>query len=396
MNIRPVKTEGDYAAALERIEALWGSEPGTPRGDELDVLTTLVGVYEDEHHPVPPPSPIEAITFVMDQRGLKQADLVPYLGSRSKVSEVLNGKRPLTLSMIRALHAGLGIPAWILIRKGQPLPEGGADIAWDKFPVHEVVSLGWVENRDPRTEQEEIMRDLIAQAQAEEVFDRVVCFRQGGRRNVKDDPYVIQAWILKIMAEARKIDLPVKYRQEEIDQAFVRRVAQLSIFVDGPIKAREYLLSKGIKLVFAPHLKRTYVDGVVLLEDGTTPVIGMSLRYDRLDYFWFTLIHELSHIALKHISSAGECIVEDLELHSALDELEKETDQLAMNALIPNGLWQESSAKRTAKLAHVIDLARKADVHPAIVAGRVRHEKGNYRLLSRHVGHGKVKCLFFE
>ena len=92
MNIRPVKNEGDYEAALERIEALWGAESGTTEGDELDVLLTLVGVYEDEHHPVPPPSPIEAIKFVMEQRGLKQADLVPYFGSRSRVSEVLNGR----------------------------------------------------------------------------------------------------------------------------------------------------------------------------------------------------------------------------------------------------------------------------------------------------------------
>ena len=116
MNIRPVKTEKDYDAALARIEELWGADPGTPEGDELDVLLVLVGAYEDEHHPVPPPSPIEAIRFVMEQKGLKNADLIPYLGSRPRVSEILNGKRRLTLKMIRSLHLGLGIPAEILIR----------------------------------------------------------------------------------------------------------------------------------------------------------------------------------------------------------------------------------------------------------------------------------------
>jgi HTH-type transcriptional regulator/antitoxin HigA len=116
MNIRPVKTEEDYDAALGRIEELWGADPGTPEGDELDVLLVLVGAYEDKNHPIPPPSPIEAIRFVMEQKGLENSDLIPYLGSRPRVSEILNGKRRLTLKMIRSLHSGLGIPADILIR----------------------------------------------------------------------------------------------------------------------------------------------------------------------------------------------------------------------------------------------------------------------------------------
>lgn len=122
MTIRPVKTENDYDAALARIEDLWGAEPGTPEGDELDVLIALVGVYEDENHPVPPPSPIEAIRFVMEQKELTQADLIPYLGSRPRVSEILNGKRTLTLRMIRSLHSGLGIPADILIQDASAFP----------------------------------------------------------------------------------------------------------------------------------------------------------------------------------------------------------------------------------------------------------------------------------
>ena len=96
MNIRPVNSEQAYDEAIEHIETLWGAESGTPEGDELDVLLTLVRVYEKENHPVPPPTPIEAINFVMDQKGLKQADLLPYIGSRSKVSEILAGKRALS------------------------------------------------------------------------------------------------------------------------------------------------------------------------------------------------------------------------------------------------------------------------------------------------------------
>ena len=135
MNIRPVNLEQAYDEAIERIETLWGAESGTPEGDELDVLLTLVRVYEKENHPVPPPTPIEAIRFVMDQRGMKQADLVPYIGSRSKVSEILRGKRTLSLSMIRSLHTHLSIPAEILISEGMNFPLDGEDVNWDSFPA---------------------------------------------------------------------------------------------------------------------------------------------------------------------------------------------------------------------------------------------------------------------
>ena len=116
MNIKPIRTEKDYEAALKDIERLFDSEPGTPDGDLLDVLVTLVEVYEDEHYPIPLPDPIEALFFYMESRELTRADLESYIGSRARVSEILNRKRPLTLSMIQRLHAGLGIPAEILVQ----------------------------------------------------------------------------------------------------------------------------------------------------------------------------------------------------------------------------------------------------------------------------------------
>lgn len=125
MNIRPVKADQDYDSALARIEDLWGAEPESYEGDELEVLLTLVTAYESANHPVPPPTPIEAIRFVMDQKGLNQADLIPYIGSSPIVSEILNGKRNLTLKMIRSLHSKLGIPAEVLIQDGAVFPKDG-------------------------------------------------------------------------------------------------------------------------------------------------------------------------------------------------------------------------------------------------------------------------------
>lgn len=119
MSIRPIKTESDNQATLERIEQLWNAEPNTPDGDELDVLVTLVQAFEERHYPIDAPDPVEAIRFRMEQAGLEDADLVPYLGQRSRVSEVLGYKRRLSIGMIRKLHYGLKIPLDSLIRDYQ-------------------------------------------------------------------------------------------------------------------------------------------------------------------------------------------------------------------------------------------------------------------------------------
>jgi HTH-type transcriptional regulator/antitoxin HigA len=117
MMIRAIKTDTDYEVALARVEEIFDSEPGSPEFGELEVWGTLIGAYEDKNHPVLPPTPLEAIEFVMEQKGFKQKDLIPFIGSKSKVSEVLAGKRKLSLKMIRALHDGLGIPTDTLLKE---------------------------------------------------------------------------------------------------------------------------------------------------------------------------------------------------------------------------------------------------------------------------------------
>ena len=110
MNIKPIRNDEDLTNAFKRLEAIFQAEAGTPEADEMEVLVTLIEVYENKHYPIESASPIEAIKFQMDQRGLKLKDLQAFLGSPSKVSEVMNGKRPLSLNMIKKLHFGLDIP----------------------------------------------------------------------------------------------------------------------------------------------------------------------------------------------------------------------------------------------------------------------------------------------
>lgn len=116
MEIHPIKTEADYLRALGEVERLWNADPGTPDGDYVDVLSTLIEAYEARHHPIAAPDPIAAIEFMIEQKGLTRRDLEPAIGSRGRVSEVLNRKRPLTLPMVRSLTALLQIPTDILVQ----------------------------------------------------------------------------------------------------------------------------------------------------------------------------------------------------------------------------------------------------------------------------------------
>lgn len=116
MDIRPIRNDADYQAVLEEIDALFAAEPGTPEGDRLDILTTLVEAYEAQVLPIETPDPIEMIHYYLESRGLTRRELEPYIGTRARVSEVLNRRRSLSLEMIRKLHQGLGIPAEVLIQ----------------------------------------------------------------------------------------------------------------------------------------------------------------------------------------------------------------------------------------------------------------------------------------
>ena len=122
MTIKPIKTASDHAAALARLDAIFDATPGTREGDEAEVLATLIQLYEEKYFPIDLPSPIAAIRFRMEQQGLKAKDLIPHFGSASKVSEVLSGRRRLSLAMIRSLIAGLSIPAQVLLQDSTPAP----------------------------------------------------------------------------------------------------------------------------------------------------------------------------------------------------------------------------------------------------------------------------------
>ncbi len=160
---------------------------------------------------------------------------------------------------------------------------------------------------------------------------------------------------------------------------------------EGPILAKNYLQAVGIRLVLEPHLPGTHLDGAALL-DGRDPIIGMTLRHDRVDNFWFVLLHELIHIKEHLQAGQVEQIFDDLEAEP--DELERAADELAGRALIPNDVWETALARYIRSEQSVRALADDLGISPAIVAGRIRNEANNYVILNDMVGHGQVRKLF--
>ena len=408
--IRPIRTEEDYEAALARVSDLMDAPSGTeeqmegpedPNSIELDVLVDLIELYESKHHSIEFPSAIAAIEFQMDQQGLTKRDLLPYIGNRAKVSEVLLGRRPITMSMARALHRHLGIPADLLLQEpGADFDPTFKDIDPRRFPLRTMANRGWIPDApDLADRAEEFLRDLMERAGGQRVGVAPVYRRNDQRRiNAKTDPHALMAWCWQLMAEARTAPPSNEYEPGTVTPDFLRQVARLSSREDGPLKAQEFLSNHGIALQVLRHLPKTHLDGAALSLGDGRPVIGLTLRYDRIDSFWFTLLHELAHIGRHLDEGSNEWFADDFTLRNRSgtqeDIKETEADEWAENALIPPDAWNASLVRQSPTAMAVISFSTAIGVHPAVVAGRVRYERGNYRLLSQFVGTGQVRRQF--
>ena len=397
-DVEPIRTEADYEAALARIDELMDAEPGSPEGGELDVLVDLVDLHERRHEPMGYPDPEAAIEFRMEQAGLSPRDLVPFLGSRAKVSEILSGKRTITMPMARALHEHLGIPADVLLRppgrtRDQPL----AELDWRRFPLKAMAKRGWIPEAPPTAAgAAELIAKLIDDAGGERVASAALYRKTDTMRaNAKTDPHALKAWCWQALATANGARPGADYTPGAVTLDFLGQVARLSASQDGPRRARERLREVGIPLVMVEHLPRTYLDGAALRLGDGRPVIALTLRYDRLDNFWFCLLHELAHVGRHMDNDDGHAFVDDLSLRRVdagrQDPREAEADEWAEEALIPRAAWDASAARHSPTPMAVLELAQALQVHPAIVAGRVRYERRNYRLLSQFVGTGEVR-----
>jgi len=398
MKPKIIRSEADYDAALSRVEELidLGANPGTPEFDELELLGMLVESYEDSTFPMDLPDPLAAIEFRMEQEGLTRKDMAKYLGSASKVSEVLGGKRSLSLTMIRKLANELGIPADVLLQeKGAELPDDGFMKEARHFPVAEMVKRGWFagfsgSSREARGQLEDLMRAFVAPLGGQTV--QLALNRQTIRGTKSSATHAMTAWRIRVAILGLQQKTP-EYIPETVDFDFLSGLAKLSALNHAPLLAREYLARAGIPLVIEKHLPKTYLDGAAILLPDGRPMVALTLRYDRLDNFWFTLFHELAHIALHLVPGEAEAFFDDTSSAST-KKVEREADELASEALIPESEWRTAKLTIRSDSAQVTAFARSQQLHPSIPAGRIRFKAKNYQRYSQLLGNGMCRKLF--
>lgn len=394
-----INNKKSYKIAIEQIDFLLEKDSLTSReSEELEHLQKIILEYEKEKNFAPEESdPINCIKKVLETRDYSQSDLVKYMGSPSVVSEILNGKRELTLDMIRNLNQYLDIPARVLIKKSEMyFPKTLNELDYSKFPESDIKSkFKW----KPKNFVNEL-KEKIQNIGGSEVLE-LVFFRKSDKmqKNSNNDFYALLAWSIEALNDAQGITTVNKFKKGTVNLNFLKEIIKLSADENGPLKAKEYLENKGIKLITLHHLRRTYLDGAVFMDKDNNPVIALTLRYDRLDNFWFVLLHELAHIGL-HLDNEdadSNFFIDDLS-SIGNDEKEIEADNWVNESTIPKKIWDEwiEDKKEYCSKEYIHEFASELGLHPAIVAGRYRHETKNFRIFSRMIGQGEVRKLFWK
>lgn len=382
MSIKPIKSEEQHAEAIDAVAKLMGRSDNEAV-DRILVYQALIEQWERSRFALPSTTPVEAIMFRMEQAGLTRRDLVPVLGTKSRVSEILSGQRQLTVDQIRALNRHFGIPAESLLGTSKHEPARRASTA-SQAAVAKLKSLKVMKRR------EDIDGFL---SRASQIAPAVAMLRKTrtDRTNAKTDLGALEAWCSAVLIKAEGEPIPNKRSNKPLGKRTARELAQLSAYEDGPLRAAEFLRSVGVLLITMEHLPGTFLDGAAICRGDKTPVIALTLRHDRIDNFWFTLLHEFAHVCL-HLNSSTQVIIDDLDVNSP-DGIEQEADEFARDALIPRRFWREK-ANEDLLTDELIEIAKDAGVHPAIVAGRWRWQNSDYRRFARLLGHGEVRKMF--
>lgn len=394
MKPKVIKTEAEYEMALAHLEALMEDESDASIKEEMELFAVLIENYEREHFPVELPDPIAAVQFRMEQQGLSRKDLEQYIGSQSKVSEVLNGKRPLSIGMIRALHRGLGIPAEVLLQQeGGKLSEPKYELK--HYPFKEMFNEGYFNFFNGSLQE--------AKEAKEEILDRFFSVFQGltfekamPRSSAKEkmDEFALEAWQARALSLADEQELP-PYVPNSLNDEDMKYLVKLSAFEEGPILAMKFLQKRGIAFVVLKNLPHTYLDGACFKTSSERPVISLTLRHDRMDNFWFTLLHELGHLIL-HLNQDNFAFFDDTESHDQIqDKREKEANDFASKHLVPDDAWTQWRRINTGIVSkdEIRLFADRLDISPAIIAGRLRWETGDYVKYSGMLGNKTVKRI---
>jgi HTH-type transcriptional regulator/antitoxin HigA len=403
MEPKVIKNEQSYHSILQEAERLVSLDPdaGSKDAERLELFTVLVEDYERRKFSFETPDPIDAIEFRMYEQGLRQKDIVPLIGSRSRVSEVLARKRPLTVPMIRALSTGLGIPLEALVMEpASNTTEDLADVTtldWNKFPLNEMKRRGWLASLKIKANAsiEEIVQAFLSQIASGAA--RAAMYRRNfrGEKINQKAYYSTLAWTSRVLIRAKEsaVSRKVKYDPSKITPELLRDLARLSWLSEGPRLAVEFLAKYGIALIIEPRLPDTLLDGSAMATESGMPVIGLTLRYDRVDYFWFTLLHEVAHI-WRHLNSKEDTFIDRIEHMDSSVLIEKEANRIARDSFIPRAMWKRSPAFLAPTKENIQQLADELHIHPAIIVGRLQYETGKFERFRDLLGQGTVRRCF--
>ncbi|MGP6090019.1 helix-turn-helix domain-containing protein [Antarctobacter jejuensis] len=373
--MKPIRKPKDHLEAKSRVEELMlqVSDGNAEAVDDLEVLVALIEAYERNNFPNHIPSAIDAIRFRIEQLGMTQRDLEPYIGSKSRVSDVMNGARNLSTDMMRALHEGLGIPYEALMKKSVPVNSEQIEV---KAPV-----LKRLRENGLNLKQTQV-KDFLSAAFGGCITPALNRKTRTQRASGKTDLSALLMWQAAVLSRARRESF-APFSRENITADFLRSLARCSSNPDGPADAIAALRSVGVIVVVFPVLPGTFLDGAAMLLDGTTPVVGLTLRHDRVDNFWFTLLHEMSHLLLHHeaLETPGHAFFDEVDLRSE-DHQEREADDMALKSLIPSSC-ASSIHNPYASTQDIQAVANCAGVHVSIAAGRWQKEHENYKKFSR-------------
>lgn len=397
MKLKIIENEQEYNEAIRYLDQIFDALPGSNEYEELGILALIIEDYEKIHYPIDLPDPIDAIRFRMEERGLKNKDLVPFIGSQSKVSEVMRKKVPLSLTMIRRLNVGLDIPAEILLHKiNADLPEQKYTI--DDYPFVEMYNkkyFSWFSGalNEAKASAEELLQVFFAKFE-NQVFSPVYL----RSTNDKKDHMLFCVWQARVINKASTID-SCKYDREKLTEKFLVDLAKLSCSNEGPLLAIDKLSTMGITVIIEPHLKGTALDGACFKLANGQPIIGLTLRHDRVDNFFYTLFHELAHLKL-HIDDDNFAFFDEIENgnNKEIAEVELQANQYAANILISPDLWGKAEYRliHTSRPEVVKDFAKVIGVSPAIVAGRIRWVTNDYTRFQKLLGAKTIRNLLIQ
>jgi HTH-type transcriptional regulator/antitoxin HigA len=334
-------------------------------------------------------------------QGLSQRMLAERLGMREQQIQRYEQERYLTANLTRIAEIAealqLDLVAFFesrnvsLLNKIAPNLKGGFDAS--KLPVKEMKARGWLSRmRLPENVTGPLTDMDLAAAFVSQAVESYSMHRQHVRTGSTPDEYSLLAWKARILSKARLTIQASNKIPGFSGQAIVSELVDLSIRPNGPVDAISLLRDNGVILVFERHLPSTHLDGAAMLLDGEVPVVGLTLRHDRLDNFWFTLLHELGHIFLHRDRGLREGFFDE-EGAASLNELESEADEFAEGAFIPNEVWRKSFVRFTKVGEQVMQFARERGISSAIVAGRIRRERKDWSLFSDLVGQGSLRKL---